>query len=97
METKKRICFLLEKSHLKLTPKEMIEFEKDFLIFKEDLKILDKYNTDNIEPLRQPFEKNENILRDDEIIENNSTCMVNNSSNSKDGYILLTDKRKDNV
>ena len=97
MEIKKRISFLLEKSHFKLTPKEMMKFEKDFLVFKKDLEILDRYNTDNVEPLRQPFEKNENVLRDDNIIENNSTCIVNNSSNSKDGYILLTDKRNENV
>lgn len=97
MKTRNRINFLLEKSHLKLTSEEFKSFEKDLVSFQNDLKILDNYDVKNVEPLRQPFEKNESILRDDNIVENNSYRIIENASNSKDGYILLTDKKEKNV
>lgn len=97
METKNRINLLLEKSHLKFSSEEIIKFEKDFLLFKEDLKILDRYDIKNTKPLRQPFEKNSEILREDNIFENNSSNIVDNASDSKDGYIFLSNKKEDNV
>ncbi len=98
MKLRNRINFLMEKAHLKLSPEEIKQFEKDLVQFKDDLKILDEYSVENIEPLRQPFEKSASILRDDNLVENNSSKIMENSSNSINGYVLLTEKEsKKNV
>ncbi len=98
MKNKKQwIDFLTKKAKFKLTDEEVSKFEKDLDIFIHQLKDLDKFDLSNIEPISMPFVKQENLLRDDDVIENNSNMIVSNASNSKNGYILLKNKVDKNV
>ncbi len=84
-----RIIFLLEKAKFELDKKEFTKFAEDYKNFKEDLKLFDSFDLTNIEELRQPFEKNENFLRDDKIEEADECGILENASKTKDGYIFL--------
>ena len=89
MELEERIKFLMEKAKFKLSDEELIKFTKDLKNFNQALKVLDSFDLDNIEETRQPFDKVENYLRDDNIVDNNNWNFIKNASNSKDGYIFL--------
>ncbi len=90
MENKKEwIEFMLSKAKFKLTEEEKIKFEKDLETFENQLKELDKFDLSDVRPIATPFVKYESILRDDEDVINNSDKILENASNTKDGYILL--------
>lgn len=92
---KDRLKFLLEKAKLELTENEIERYINDWKIFQEDLKLLDNFDLSNIEPLRQPFENEENALRDDSKVKNISEGILENASDKKDGYIFLKSKSED--
>ncbi|BDU67634.1 MAG: hypothetical protein TYPL_2870 [Candidatus Tyloplasma litorale] len=83
------IDFLLKKAKFNLTDEEKIKFSKDLEIFQEELKFLDSFDLEKIEPLRVPFENQESSLREDENIKNNSKKILENASSSKEGFIFL--------
>gem|GEM_PF-2062186 len=71
MTIDERIKFLMSKAKFELSEEELSKFKKDLNIFIEDAKILDNFNLENIEPIRQPFDKSENLLREDDVVNNN--------------------------
>ncbi len=90
MENKREwIEFLLKKSKFQLTEEEISKFEKDLDIFTEQLKELDKFNLDDVRPISVPFDEIRNVLRDDSEVINKPEKIIDNASNSKDGYIFL--------
>lgn len=91
---KDRLIYLLNKANLKMSEEEIERYLKDWQEFQEDLKLFDNFDLKGIEPLRQPFENEENLLRDDSIVENNSEAILENASDSKDGYIFLAKKEE---
>ncbi len=95
MENKREwIEFLIKKGQLKLTEEEITKFEKDLDVFSEQLKELDEFDLDGAEAIVTPFVEITNTLRDDSNVVNKSEMLVENASNSKDGYILL--KKEEN-
>ncbi len=96
MENKKEwIDFLLEKSKFRLTEEEKSRFEQDLDTFIEQLKFLEEFNLEGVEPQVTPFEKNETILRPDvEVDKNNKEIILHNASKTKDGYIFLEKEEK---
>ncbi len=96
MENKKEwIEFLLGKSKFKLTEEEKTKFEKDLDVFVEQLKYLDEFNLEGVHPQVAPFQKKENILRDDETYSSNkSDIILDNASKVKNGYIFLEKEDK---
>ncbi len=89
---KDRLEFLLKKAKLSLTEDETNKFIEDWKIFQEQLKVLDNFDLSNIEPMRQPFENEENLLRDDSEVFNREEGILENASETKDGYIFLKKK-----
>ncbi len=96
MENKKQwIDFLLKKSKFKLTEEEISKFEQDLDVFIEQLKSLDNIDLTNVRSTTTPFNKNENILReDDDIVVNKPEIVLENASKTKDGYIFLEKEEK---
>ncbi len=95
MENKKEwIEFLVTKSKFKLTEEEKNKFENDLDIFEEQLKDLDKINLEGVRPIATPFVKFESDLRDDDNVVNKSEMILENASNTKDGYIILKKENK---
>ncbi len=91
MENKKEwIDFLLKKSKFELTEEEKDRFEKDLELFIEQLKIMDEFDLENVKPMVTPFNKSENTLRQDSIVEvNDNKTILENASKEKEGYIFL--------
>ncbi len=90
MENRKEwIDFLIEKSKFRLTEEEKAKFENDLEIFILQLKELDDFDLTDVKPIVTPFVEYENNLRDDDIVINKTEKILDNASNTKDGYILL--------
>ncbi len=95
MENKKEwIDFLIQKGKLRLTEEERARFENDFDVFAMQLKELDKIDLTDVRPVSTPFVEYENVLRDDELVINKTEKILENASNTKDGYILLKKEDK---
>ncbi len=92
---KDKLEFLLDKAKLNLTKEEKEKYINDWKKFQEDLKLLDNFDLSNVEPLRQPFENEENSLRDDSIVNNIHEGILENASENKDDYILLKSNDKE--
>lgn len=89
-----RLEFLLKKAKFKLTEEEKEKYINDWKEFQELLKSLDNFDLSDIEPLRQPFENEENLLRDDSKVFNRAEGILENASSIKDGYIFLKKEEK---
>ena len=96
MTIEERIEFLMSKAKFELSKEDLSKFTKDLNIFVENVKVLDTFDLENVKPIRQPFEKSENLLRDDEVVNNNHWNFIENAPSSKDGYILLSNSKKGN-
>lgn len=89
MDIKKEIELLENKVRFKLIDEERIRFEEDLNDLKKAFKLFEKINVENIEEAYGPFKIENEFLRDDEYVENNSWNFLKNSKKFKDGYILL--------
>ncbi len=95
MENKKEwIDFLIKKSKFRLTEEEKAKFENDLEIFVLQLKQLDEFDLEGVKPIVTPFVEYENNLRDDEIVITKTEKILENASNTKDGYILFKKESK---
>ncbi len=95
MENKKEwIDFLIKKGKFRLTEEERARFDNDFEVFAMQLKALDEFDLTDVRPVSTPFVEYENVLRDDEVVINKSEKILENASNTKDGYILLKKENK---
>ncbi len=95
MENRKEwIDFLIKKSKFRLTEEEKTKFENDLEVFISQLKQLDEFDLSDVKPIVTPFVEYENNLRDDQIEITNTEKILENASNTKDGYILLKKENK---
>ncbi len=95
MENKKEwIDFLIQKGKFRLTEEERARFENDFDVFAMQLKGLDDFDLTDVKPVSTPFVEYENILRSDDVVINKAEKILENASNTKDGYIILKKEDK---
>ena len=94
MTIDEKINFLLNKAKFQLSKEELTKFKKDLKIFIEDIKVLDDFDLTNVESARKPFEKSENLLRDDKLIKNNNLNFIKNTGSYHEGYILLNNNEE---
>ncbi len=101
MNLNERIKFLSSKARFNLTTEEKEKFKTDFLEFKKMIKILDNFDLEKIEPMRELFELDRCILREDvfnDIYQSKDyyKFLLKNASKTRDNYIFL-EKEKDDV
>ncbi len=95
MENKKEwIDFLIKKAKFELTEEERTKFEKDLDVFADQLKMMDRFDLTDVRPMSTPFIEYENTLRNDDNVVNKTEKILENASNTKDGYILLKKEEK---
>lgn len=87
-----RLEHLLKRAKFNLTDEEKLLYKNDLEKFKKQLLILDGFDLSEVKPLRQPFEKVEDFLREDIAEEKESNKILENASKTKDGYIFLEKK-----